>query len=95
MKKILMILTILTGLFATGWLLAEEPAATPAVCGVAAEPAPAAINTGDTAWILMSTALVMMMTAPGLAMFYGGLVRRKNVLSTMMQSFFLLGLISV
>jgi Amt family ammonium transporter len=53
------------------------------------------INTGDTAWILISTALVMMMTAPGLAMFYGGLVRRKNVLSTMVQSFFLLALISV
>jgi ammonium transporter, Amt family len=54
-----------------------------------------AINSGDTAWILVSTALVMAMTAPGLAMFYGGLVRRKNVLSTMMQSFFLLCLISV
>jgi ammonium transporter, Amt family len=53
------------------------------------------INYGDTAWILVSTALVMAMTAPGLAMFYGGLVRRKNVLSTMMQSFFLLCLISV
>jgi len=53
------------------------------------------INSGDTAWILASTALVMMMTAPGLAMFYGGLVRRKNVLSTMMHSFFILCLISV
>ena len=54
-----------------------------------------AINSGDTAWMLVSTALVMAMTAPGLAMFYGGLVRRKNVLSTMMQSFFILCLISV
>ncbi len=53
------------------------------------------INTGDTAWILISTALVMMMTAPGLAFFYGGLVRRKNVLATMMQSFFVLCLISI
>jgi ammonium transporter, Amt family len=53
------------------------------------------INTGDTAWILVSTALVMMMTAPGLALFYGGLVRRKNVLSTMMQSFFILCVISI
>ncbi|MGA2478804.1 MAG: ammonium transporter [Spirochaetia bacterium] len=53
------------------------------------------INYGDTAWMLMSTALVMAMTAPGLAMFYGGLVRRKNVLSVMMQSFFILCLISV
>jgi len=53
------------------------------------------INSGDTAWILISTALVMMMTAPGLAFFYGGLVRRKNVLATMMQSFFVLCLISI
>lgn len=53
------------------------------------------INSGDTAWILMSTALVMLMTAPGLAFFYGGLVRRKNVLATMMQSFFVLCLISI
>lgn len=49
----------------------------------------------DTGFVLMSSALVMLMTAPGLALFYGGLVRRKNVLSTMMQSFFLLCLISV
>jgi ammonium transporter, Amt family len=54
-----------------------------------------AINFGDTAWMLVSTALVMAMTAPGLAMFYGGLVRRKNVLSVMMQSFFILCLVSV
>ncbi len=53
------------------------------------------INSGDTAWVLMSTALVMMMTAPGLAFFYGGLVRRKNVLATMMQSFFILCLLSI
>jgi Amt family ammonium transporter len=53
-----------------------------------------AIDTGDTAWVLISTALVMLMT-PGLALFYGGLVRRKNVLSTIMHSFFLLGLVSV
>jgi ammonium transporter, Amt family len=53
------------------------------------------INGSDTAFVLLSTALVMLMTAPGLALFYGGLVRRKNVLSTMMQSFFMLCLISV
>ena len=53
------------------------------------------INSGDTAWMLMSTALVMLMTIPGLALFYGGLVRRKNVLATMMQSFFVLCLISI
>ena len=53
------------------------------------------VNSGDTAWILISTALVMLMTIPGLALFYGGLVRRKNVLATMMQSFFVLCLISI
>jgi ammonium transporter, Amt family len=53
------------------------------------------ISAGDTAWILMSTALVMLMTAPGLALFYGGLVSQRNVLSTLMHSFFLLCLISI
>jgi ammonium transporter, Amt family len=52
------------------------------------------MNTGDTAWLLMSTALVMIML-PGLALFYGGLVRRKNVLSTIMHSFFGLALVSI
>ena len=52
------------------------------------------INSGDTAWVLTSTALVMLMT-PGLALFYGGLVRRKNVLSTIMHSVFILALVSV
>ncbi|MFT8481670.1 ammonium transporter [Gluconobacter sp. P1D12_c] len=49
--------------------------------------APAAIDTGDTAWMLISTALVLMMTVPGLALFYGGMVRKKNVLATLIQSF--------
>jgi Amt family ammonium transporter len=53
-----------------------------------------AINAGDTAWMLIATALVMVML-PGLAFFYGGLVRRKNVLSTIMHSFFGLALVSV
>jgi Amt family ammonium transporter len=52
------------------------------------------VNTGDTAWILMSSALVMLMT-PGLAFFYGGMVRRKNILSTIMMSFMILGLVGV
>ena len=52
------------------------------------------INAGDTAWILMSTALVMLML-PGLALFYGGLVRAKNVLSTIMHSFFGLAIVTV
>ena len=45
------------------------------------------LDTGDTAWMLTSTALVLLMTIPGLALFYGGMVRKKNVLSTVMQSF--------
>ena len=52
------------------------------------------IDTGNTAWMLVSTALVMLMT-PGLAFFYGGMVRRKNALSTIMMSFMTLGLIGV
>jgi Amt family ammonium transporter len=53
-----------------------------------------AINSGDTAWMLTSAALVMLMT-PGLALFYGGLARSKNVLGTIMQSFFMLGVITI
>jgi Amt family ammonium transporter len=52
------------------------------------------MNTGDTAWLLVSAALVMLMT-PGLALFYGGMVRAKNVLGTIMQSFIVIGLVSV
>jgi len=53
------------------------------------------MNTGDTAWVLTSTALVLLMTMPGLAFFYGGLVRRKNVLSVLMQCFIILCVISL
>src|SRR3954447_6706871 len=52
------------------------------------------INSGDTAWVLGATALVMFMT-PGLALFYGGMVRARNVLTMLMQNFFCLGLVSV
>jgi Amt family ammonium transporter len=62
-------------------------------CAYGQDAAP--IDTGDTAWMLTSSALVLMMTAPGLALFYGGLVRRKNGLATLMQSFIMMGLISV
>ncbi len=65
--------------------------ATPAHAADAAS----AINTGDTAWVLTSAALVLLMTAPGLALFYGGMVRRKNVLAVLMQSFILAALVSV
>jgi Amt family ammonium transporter len=52
-------------------------------------------SAGDNAWMLVSAALVLMMTGPGLALFYGGLVRRKNVLGTMMQSFILMAVVTV
>ena len=55
----------------------------------------AQLDTGDTAWILVSTALVLLMTIPGLALFYGGMVRKKNVLSTMAHSFVAAGIVSL
>jgi Amt family ammonium transporter len=79
------------------WLITG--AATAALLGpvglALAEDAAPKIDTGDTAWMLVSTALVLLMTAPGLALFYGGLVRGKNVLSVLMQSFILMAVISV
>jgi Amt family ammonium transporter len=86
---------------------AAAPAAAPAPASApAAAPAPAAptepvlvandkISSGDTAWMLTSTALVLMMTIPGLALFYGGMVRKKNVLATVMQSFAITCLVTV
>ena len=52
-------------------------------------------TSGDNAWMLVSSALVLLMTGPGLALFYGGLVRRKNILGTMMQSFAMMGLVTI
>ena len=74
---------------------APAPAAAPASAPVAPAPTAPKVDSGDTAWVLTSSALVLMMTAPGLALFYGGMVRRKNVLATLMQSFILMALISV
>ncbi len=61
----------------------------------AEEAVKAAQSAGDNAWMLVCAALVLMMTGPGLALFYGGLVRPKNVLSTMMHSFILMGVITM
>ena len=61
----------------------------------AAEAPASTLNTGDTAWMLTSTALVLLMTIPGLALFYGGMVRKKNVLATVMQSFAITCLVTV
>ena len=55
----------------------------------------AKVDAGDTAWMLTSTALVLLMTIPGLALFYAGMVRKKNILATMMQSFFICALVTV
>jgi len=79
------------------------PAAADAKPAEAAAPAATApyltaadkISSGDTAWMLTSTALVLMMTIPGLALFYGGMVRKKNVLATLMQSFAITCLVTV
>jgi ammonium transporter, Amt family len=79
------------------------PAATPAAQAPATQAQIATLQqavqnaqmSGDNAWMLTSAALVLLMTGPGLALFYGGLVRRKNILSTMMQSFAMMGLVSI
>ena len=60
-----------------------------------ADDAPPKLDSGDTAWMLSSTALVLLMTVPGLALFYAGMVRKKNVLATMMQSFIITCLVTV
>jgi len=75
---------------------APAPAATPAEpAAVAPAPVPQKLDTGNTSWMLTSTALVLFMTIPGLALFYGGMVRKKNVLSTLMQSFAITCLITI
>jgi Amt family ammonium transporter len=61
----------------------------------AAAAAASAQSAGDNAWMLVSSALVLLMTGPGLALFYGGLVRKKNILATMMQSFTMMCLVTV
>lgn len=86
----------MTQILRKSWGLAAAAALT-LISGVArAEDAAAPVlNSGDTAWMLMSSVLVLMMLVPGLALFYGGLVRKKNVLAVLMQSMFGAGLLSV
>src|ERR1700704_6066508 len=77
---------------------AAETTWAPAAAAPAAAPAPAPASKsdkGDTAWMLTSSLLVLLMTAPGLALFYGGMVRQKNALGTLMHSFIILALISL
>ncbi len=90
--------TLLLVLFCTVSVSADEVANGPAAATpAAADPrkTPDQFNAANTAWMLTSSALVLMMTAPGLAMFYCGLVRKKNVLGVMMQCVFLMGIMSL
>ena len=73
---------------------AATSAAAPAAAAAAAA-AVAKVDSGDTAWMLSATALVLLMTVPGLALFYAGMVRKKNILATMMQSFVITCLITI
>jgi len=99
-----MAMGLLASLLALGTaveVLAQTGATPPSAPASAAPGAPAVpapvprIDSGDTAWVLMASAMVLLMTAPGLALFYGGMVRQKNALGTLMQSFVVLALISV
>ena len=82
------------GLGALGVLLFNRPTWAQEAAAAAAA-APPAIDTGDTAWVLTASALVLMMTLPGLALFYGGLVRAKNILNVLMQCFISAGVVGV
>jgi len=89
MKQITVII-LLVGLFLTGAVAFAEDQAQPAPAAAAVAPAPAPplkIDTGDTAWMIVATALVMLMSIPGLALFYGGLAKTKDTLNTMAMTF--------
>lgn len=95
MKRLISLLVLLGFLSMAGIVFAEEllPAAqtTPAVSA----PAAPKIDTGDTAWMLVATAMVMLMSIPGLALFYGGLAKRKDALNTMSMTFATFCIVSV
>ena len=89
------------GLSAAGVAVAQSPvtaerlAALEKLAAANTAAATAAQSAGDNAWMLTSAALVLMMSGPGLALFYGGLVRKKNILGTMMQTFAMMAVITV
>ena len=91
MKRFSLVLAILLVLGVAAIVHAQTAPAASA----AAASAPLKIDKGDTVWMLTSSALVLMMTAPGLALFYSGMVRQKNALATLMHSFIIMALISV
>jgi len=95
MRLVKLVLPLFLAIFLLGTLAAQDsPTASPTVEQLQQQIADAKSN-ADNAWMLVSSALVLMMTGPGLALFYGGLVRRKNVLSTMMHSFAMMAIITV
>ncbi len=87
--------TLATGMLGLAGLLAASPEVFAQAAATPAAPATPPLDTGHTAWMLTSTALVLMMTIPGVALFYAGMVRKKNVLATMMQSFAITCLVAV
>lgn len=89
------VLSVSAGLASAAALAAQEPASAQSSIAALEAAVKAAQLSGDNAWMLTSCALVLMMTGPGLALFYGGLVRKKNVLATMMQSFTLMAIATV
>src|SRR5580765_6883464 len=109
MKKLFSILALLGAVGWCAPTMAQDKPAAPAAAPAAAAPAAAAPaaapsatpapaptpNKGDVAWMLTSTALVLMMSVPALALFYGGLVRSKNMLSVLMQVFVVFSLVTV
>ena len=98
MKRFGLALATLLVLGATttaAWARSPAPPAQEAAKPAAAAPAASKIDKGDTAWMLTSSALVLMMTAPGLALFYGGMVRQKNAFGTLMHSFIIMAVISI
>ena len=95
LMKALLVMLLLVMTFTAG---AQDAASVveEAVATVAeAAPAAPSVNKGDTAWMLMATVLVVLMTIPGLALFYGGMVRAKNMLSVLMQVFVTFSLLAV
>ncbi|HMR31196.1 MAG TPA: ammonium transporter [Geminicoccaceae bacterium] len=94
MKKLQLLGLASLGLLAATGVVSAQDAA-PAAEAVAVVEETPTLSAGDTAWMLTSTALVLMMTIPGLALFYGGMVRRKNVLNTLMQCFAICCVMSV
>ena len=87
------------GLFALVFFISNgafaQDAVTAATAAIPAAPAPVVLDSGSTAWMLVSTLLVLMMTIPGLALFYGGMVHKESVLATLMQSFVATTLVSL